>query len=131
MEEAGFIPLDDTKPFESNNASGKVVISGSSSVTPVMEKLQEAYQKINAKGSIEINQTHSTNCKKYAYNGTCDIGMASRELKDSELESLTSTTIATDGIAVIVNKANSFDDLTSDAIKAIFTGEAVNWSDVK
>ena len=131
VEEAGFIPLDDTKPFESNNASGKVVISGSSSVTPVMEKLQEAYQKINANVTIEIQQTDSTNGMKDAMTGTCDIGMASRELKDSELESLTSTTIATDGIAVIVNKANSFDDLTSDAIKAIFTGEAVNWSDVK
>ena len=131
VEEAGFIPLDDTKPFESNNASGKVVISGSSSVTPVMEKLQEADQKINANVTIEIQQTDSTNGMKDAMTGTCDIGMASRELKDSELESLTSTTIATDGIAVIVNKANSFDDLTSDAIKAIFTGEAVNWSDVK
>ncbi|MGI5897067.1 MAG: substrate-binding domain-containing protein [Oscillospiraceae bacterium] len=131
VEAAGFIPLDDTKAFESNNASGKVVISGSSSVTPVMEKLQEAYQKINANVTIEIQQTDSTNGMKDAMAGTCDIGMASRELKDSELESLTSTTIATDGIAVIVNKANSFDDLTSDAIKAIFTGEAVNWSDVK
>lgn len=117
--------------FTSNNASGKVVVAGSSSVTPVMEKLAEAYNKINPNVTIDIQQSDSSTGMEMAAAGTCDIGMASRELKDSEKEQLTSTVIALDGIAVIVNKDNSNDDMTSENVKAIFTGEASKWSDVK
>ena len=117
--------------FTSNNASGKVVVAGSSSVTPVMEKLAEAYNKINPNVTIDIQQSDSSTGMEMAAAGTCDIGMASRELKDSEKEQLTSTVIALDGIAVIVNKDNSNDDMSSENVKAIFTGEASKWSDVK
>ena len=117
--------------FTSNNASGKVVVAGSSSVTPVMEKLAEAYNKINPNVTIDIQQSDSRTGMEMAAAGTCDIGMASRELKDSEKEQLTSTVIALDGIAVIVNKDNSNDDMSSENVKAIFTGEASKWSDVK
>ena len=117
--------------FTSNNASGKVVVAGSSSVTPVMEKLAEAYNKINPNVTIDIQQSDSSTGMEMAAAGTCDIGMASRELKDSEKEQLTSTVIALDGIAVIVNKDHSHDDMTSENVKAIFTGEASKWSDVK
>ena len=96
-----------------------------------MEKLKEAYNKINPNVTIDIQQSDSSTGMQMAADGTCDIGMASRELKDSEKEQLTSTVIALDGIAVIVNKDNSNDDMTSENVKAIFTGEASKWSDVK
>lgn len=131
IEEEGYIPQSDVEAFATNNASGRVVVGGSSSVTPVMEKLKEAYAEVNPNVTVEVQQTDSSTGMQAAIDGTCDIGMASRDLKDSELESLTPVTIATDGIAVIVNKANSFDELTSDDVKAIFTGEATKWSDVE
>lgn len=118
-------------PFTSNNASGKVVVAGSSSVTPVMEKLAEAYKEFNPNVTVDIQQSDSSTGMKMTAAGTCDIGMASRELKDSEKEFLTPTVIALDGIAVIVNKANANDDMTSESIKAIFTGKATKWSEVK
>ena len=118
-------------PFTSNNASGKVVVAGSSSVTPVMEKLAEAYKEFNPNVTVDIQQSDSSTGMEMAAAGTCDIGMASRELKDSEKESLTPTVIALDGIAVIVNKANANDDMTSESVKAIFTGKATKWSEVK
>lgn len=122
---------DSTESFISNNSSGKLVIAGSSSVTPVMEKLKEAYEKINTNATIEIQQSDSSSGMKAVNEGTCDIGMASRELKDSELETLTATSIAMDGIAVIVNKKNEVTDLSSENIKKIFTGEIKKWDDIK
>lgn len=118
-------------PFTSNNASGKVVVAGSSSVTPVMEKLAEAYKEFNPNVTVDIQQSDSSTGMEMTAAGTCDIGMASRELKDSEKESLTPTVIALDGIAVIVNKANANDDMASESVKAIFTGKATKWSEVK
>lgn len=127
VEDSGYITsVDNAESFESIGVSGKVVIAGSSSVTPVMEKLKEAYEKVNPDVEIEINQSDSTTGLQAAMNGTADIGMASRELKDSE-SSLTPTVIAIDGIAVVVNNENTVDDMTADEVKAIFTGETTTW----
>lgn len=128
---AGYIPLDNAPTFETAMPQGKVIVAGSSSVTPVMEKLKEGYLKLNANAEIEIQESDSTTGMNSTLEGICDIGMASRGLKDSEKEGgLTETTIATDGIAVIVNKANSKDELSSEAVKQIFTGEVTKWDEV-
>ena len=96
-----------------------------------MEKLKEAYLTINPNATIEINQSDSTTGVNSVMNNICDIGMASRELKESEIASgLASTNIAIDGIAVIVNKKNTVDSLSAEQVKKIYTGEAVRWSDV-
>lgn len=129
VEDNKYIKIDDGAPaFASNNASGKVVVAGSSSVTPVMEKLAESYQKVNANVTIEVQQSDSTTGMTSAIEGTCDIGMASRALSDEEAAKLTGTSIALDGIAVIVNSENEVSDLTIDQIKKIFTGELTDWS---
>ena len=127
-----YIPVDDgAAAFESNGASGKVVVAGSSSVTPVMEKLAEGYKTVNDKVEIEVQQSDSTTGMTSAIDGLCDIGMASRDLKDEEKDlGLTATVIARDGIAVIVNKDNDVDELTSDQVKAVYTGETTTWEDL-
>ena len=129
IEGKGYIKIDEeAAPFESNGATGKIVVAGSSSVTPVMEKLQEAYLAVNSGAEIELQESDSTTGMTQTIDGTCDIGMASRDLKDSELEAgLVSTSIALDGIAVIVNNANDVDDLSTDDIAAIFKGERTEW----
>ena len=129
IEDKSYIAIDANAPaFESNGATGKIVVAGSSSVTPVMEKLQEAYLAINSGAQIELQESDSTTGMTQAIDGTCDIGMASRDLKDSELEAgLTPTAIAMDGICVIVNNANDITDLTTDDIAAIFKGERTEW----
>ena len=125
-----YIPLDDTQAYASNGASGKVVVAGSSSVSPVMEKLKEAYASANSNVEIEIQTSDSTTGMRKTIDGVCEIGMASRELKDSELEQgLTPTVIALDGIAVVVNNDNPTDDMTSDQVKSIFTGDVLTWED--
>ena len=130
--EGGYIAVDDAaEAFTSNNDSGNIVVAGSSSVTPVMEKLKEAYIAINPNATIEVQQSDSTTGMNSVIEGVCDIGMASREVKDSELEAgVVPTTIATDGIAVIVNLENSISDLTSDQVRGIYTGEITDWSEV-
>ncbi len=132
IEEEGYIQIDDTAAvFESSHAAGKVVVAGSSSVTPVMEKLKEAYEAVNPEVMIEINTSDSSTGVSYAIEGTCDIGMASRALKESELsEGVTEVTIAKDGIAVIVNKNNPIDDLTTETVKNIYTGDILTWSEI-
>ena len=132
IEENGYISIDDVKDAESTQPEGKVVVAGSSSVTPVMEKLKEAYEKANGgKITVEVQQSDSTTGITSAAEGICDIGMASRELKDEETkENLTATEIARDGIAVVVNNDNDIDELTSDQVKAIFTGETTDWEDL-
>ncbi len=117
--------------YAGTKPAGKLVIAGSSSVTPVMEKLKEAYALVNPGATLEIQQSDSTSGMQSAIDGICDIGMASRELKDSEKEKLQTTQIAIDGIAVIVHPENSTTDLTSEAIKKIFMGETTKWSDAK
>ena len=131
IEKAGYIKIDKSAAaYSSNNASGKVVVSGSSSVTPVMEKLAEAYQKANTNVTVDVQQSDSSTGIKDAINGTSDIGMASRDISDDELsQGIKSVTIAQDAIAVIVNKDNAVEDITMDEIKAIYTGSKTTWSD--
>ena len=131
VEENGYIAVDSTEA-ESTQPEGKVVVAGSSSVTPVMEKLKEAYAEVNPNAEIEIQQSDSTTGMTSAIDGICDIGMASRDLKDEELEAgLTATTIANDGIAIIVNNDNPIDDLTTDQVKSIYVGEVTTWGDLE
>ncbi|HCT91514.1 MAG TPA: phosphate ABC transporter substrate-binding protein [Lachnospiraceae bacterium] len=131
IEENGYIAVSDAEAYSGKMDTGKIVVAGSSSVTPVMEKLKEAYTAKNSGVTIEIQQSDSSTGMADAIDGTCDIGMASRELKDSETEKgLTATVIAMDGIAVIVNNDCPLNGLTSDQVKDIFTGNTVNWSDV-
>ena len=132
IEEAGYVTVaDDAAAYSGSKPEGKIVVAGSSSVTPVMEKLKEAYLAINTNAEIEVQQSDSSNGMAWAIDGTCDIGMASRELKDSELEKgLIPTVIAMDGIAVIVNHESAVAELTSEQVKSIFTGESVTWNEI-
>lgn len=132
VADKGYIAVDaEAAAYESNGAAGKIVVAGSSSVSPVMEKLKEAYLEINGNATVEILTNDSTTGMTSTIDGTCDIGMASRALKDSEVEAgLTEITIAMDGIAVIVNKANTIDGLTSDQVKNIYVGDTTVWADV-
>lgn len=130
VEENGCISVaDNADSYKASGKSGKIVIAGSSSVTPVMEKLAEAYKALNPDVAIEVNQSDSTTGVNMATEGTCDIGMVSRELKDSE-SGVKATVIAQDGIAVIVNPDASIDELTSDQVNGIYTGELTTWEDV-
>lgn len=127
-----YIKIQNTKAYSSNKASGKVVVAGSSSVSPVMEKLIEAYKGVNPNAKIELQTSDSTTGVTNAINGTCDIGMASRALKDSEkAKGVQEITIAIDGIAVIVNKLNPVTDMTKTQVEQIFTGNITKWSAVK
>ena len=131
VEDNGYISQGNNGAFSSTQPSGKIVVAGSSSVTPVMEKLKEAYAQVNSNATIEIQQSDSTTGMTSAMEGVCDIGMASRELKDSELEGgLNGTVIALDGIAVIVNNENPMDGMTSEQVQKIFTGEITDWSEL-
>ena len=127
-----YIPMDNAPAFAGSTVAGKVVVAGSSSVTPVMEKLKEAYMAVNPNAEIEIQMSDSSTGVKMAIEGTCDIGMASRALKDSETaEGVASTVIATDGIAVIVNLNNPISGLTAEQVRQIYVGETLNWSEVQ
>lgn len=132
VEDNGYIKADaEAKPYEAADVEGKVVVAGSSSISPVMEKLKEAYEAVNKNVTVEVQQSDSTTGVTSAAEGICDIGRASRELKDEETEmNLTATVIAKDGIAVVVNNENEVEDLTSDQVKAIFTGETTEWEDL-
>ena len=129
VEDNGYIKADAEAPaYEAAGVSGKVVVAGSSSVTPVMEKLKEAYEAVNADVTVEVQQSDSTTGINMAAEGTCDIGMASRGLKEEEEAlGLTPQVIARDGIAVIVNNSNEIEDMTSEQVKSIFTGETTEW----
>lgn len=128
VEENGYISQGGSAAYNGTKPSGTVTVAGSSSVTPVMEKLKEAYAKVNPNASIVVQQSDSTTGLTSAIDGVCDIAMASRELKESEISAgLKSTTIALDGIAVIVNLDNPVTSLTSEEVKAIYTGEKTEW----
>ena len=117
-------------PYSGNRPSGKIVAAGSSSVTPVMEKLKEAYLVLNPGVIIEVQLSDSTAGMNAAINGTCDIGMASRELKESEKAELIDLAIALDGLAIVVHNDNPLQGLTSEQIRSIFTGETTRWSEL-
>ncbi|WP_294542073.1 substrate-binding domain-containing protein [uncultured Gemmiger sp.] len=130
--EDGYIGSDDAAAFESTQPSGSITVGGSSSVSPLMEKLIEAYEGVNPNASIELLTTDSTIGVSGALDGTYTIGMASRELKDSEVEAgAKATVLAMDGIAVVVNPANPIEDLTIDQIKSIYTGETTTWDAIQ
>ncbi len=132
VEKNGYISEGNTGAYTAANLKGKISVGGSSSVTPVMEKLKEAYVKLNPDVTIDVQQNDSTSGMKGAIDGIYDIGMASREVKDSEKSAgLTDTKIALDGIAVIVNKENDKTDITSEQIKEIYTGSITLWSELK
>ena len=131
VAENGYISDDNAEPFSGSNPSGKIVVGGSSSVSPLMEKLIEAYKAVNPNAEIELQTSDSTTGMTSTIEGSYDIGMASRELKDTELsEGLKAQVIATDGIAVIVNKNSTIDELSSDQVKSIYTGETLTWDEV-
>lgn len=131
VEEEGYIKVNDAaEAFTTDGSEGQIAVGGSSSVSPVMEKLIEAYQAVNPKAKIELQTSDSTSGMTGAIDGTFAIGMASRELKDEEKAELTGTSIALDGIAVVVNPNNTVEDLTMDQIKSIYIGETTDWADV-
>ena len=127
----GYVAVSDAAAFAGSAVAGKIVVAGSSSVTPIMEKLAEAYKAVNPNAEIEVQQSDSTTGVQSTIDGICDIGMASRELKDSEKEKgVSATVIAMDGIAVIVNKDNAIENLTAEQVQKIYTGEVTDWSQV-
>lgn len=131
IQKAGYIATSNSK-FTSKKPNGKLVIAGSSSVTPLMEKLTESYKIINPNAEIEVLQSDSTTGINSVVDGIADIGMASREVKDAELnKGIKVKVLATDGLAIIVNKDNKLDSISKDNVKKIFLGEIKNWEDVK
>lgn len=132
VEKNGYISEGNTGAYKASGQKGKITIGGSSSVTPVMEKLKEAYVKVNPDVTVDVQQNDSSSGMKGAIDGIYDIGMASRDVKDSEKEAgLNSIKIALDGITVIVNKDNTLDSITSEQIKNIYTGSLTKWSEIK
>lgn len=127
----GFIPVEETKAYEGTKPSGEAVVGGSSSIAPVMEKLIEAYKAVNPNAKIELQSSDSTTGMTSTLEGSYDIGMASRELKEEEVgQGLKATVLATDGIAVIVNNENPTEELSSEQVKSIYTGEVYTWDEV-
>lgn len=132
VDEKGYISVTQGEAYKASGQTGTLTIAGSTSVAPLMEVLADKYMALNSGVKIEIQQSGSSAGITSAVEGVCQIGMASRELKDSETaKGVTATKIAMDGIAVIVNKDNSFSELTSDQIRKIYTGETTQWSDLK
>ncbi|MBQ3168088.1 substrate-binding domain-containing protein [Campylobacter sp.] len=131
IQKAGYIAIYDNE-FSSAKPSGKIVVAGSSSITPLMEKLKEGYKLVNPNATIEIQQSDSTTGINSAIEKIADIAMVSREFKDNELKSgLKTQILALDGLAVIVNKENSINSLSKESVKKIFTGEITDWNRVK
>lgn len=132
VDEKGYISVTQGEAYKASGQTGTLTIAGSTSVAPLMEVLADKYMALNSGVKIEIQQSGSSAGITSAVEGVSQIGMASRELKDSETaKGVTAIKIAMDGIAVIVNKDNSFSELTSDQIRKIYTGETTQWSDLK
>lgn len=132
VAEKHYIPsVDSPVEYKASNLSGTIKVAGSTSVTPLMEKLQEVYKELNPNVTFEMQSNGSSQGIKAAIDGTYDIGMSSRELKDEEKSQLKEYTLAIDGIAVILNKENPIKDLSSETITKIYTGEITKWSEVK
>ena len=131
VEDNGYISQGNQGAYTASGKSGKVTVAGSSSVTPVMEKLAEAYKALNSEVTVEVQQSDSTTGVTSALEGVCDIGMASRELKEEETaKGAQGQVIAMDGIAVVVNNDNPVDDLTSEQVKDIYVGDTTDWSEL-
>lgn len=125
-----YIAVADVKDYAGTKPSGSCVVGGSSSVSPLMEKLIEAYKAVNPNASIELQTSDSTTGMTSTIEGSYDIGMASRELKDEEAAELEPTVVATDGIAVVVNNANPLDELSADQVKDIYVGNVSTWDEI-
>ena len=130
VSDEGYIPVADVEAYAGTAPAGDCVVGGSSSVSPLMEKLVEAYKEVNPNANSELQTSDSTTGMTSTIEGSYDIGMASRELKEDEAAELTPTVIATDGIAVIVNNNNPTDEMTSDQVKQIYTGEVFSWDEI-
>ena len=131
VEDNGYISQGNQGAYTASGKSGKVTVAGSSSVTPVMEKLAEAYKAQNSEVTVEVQQSDSTTGVTSALEGVCDIGMASRDLKEEETaKGAQGQVIAMDGIAVVVNNENPIDDLRSEQVKDIYVGDTTDWSDL-
>ncbi len=131
IEEEGYIPIETDKKYKASKLSGKITIAGSTSVAPVMNVLADKYKELNSKVTIEIQESGSSAGIQSATEKAVDLGMSSRELSDEEAKSLVSEQIAIDGIAVIVNKENTIENLTSEQVKSIYLIETTNWEDLK
>lgn len=131
VEDNALVSIGEGDTYKSSGLSGSLVIDGSTSVTPIMEKLKEAYEALNSGVTIEIQSTGSSAGMTATMEGSADIGMASRDLKDSEKAELTYQAIAMDGIAIIVNNSNSIDNLTIDQVKEIYLGNTKDWGQLK
>lgn len=132
VEANGYISATQNPAYIATGKKGKITVAGSSSVTPVMEKLAEAYEKLNPEIKIEVQMSDSTTGVNSALNGVCEIGMASRELKDSEkAKGALQTKIAIDGIAVIINKENPTENASIQSVKDLYIGTISKWGDVK
>ncbi|MGN0488006.1 MAG: substrate-binding domain-containing protein [Ruminococcus sp.] len=131
VEEEGYIPMEDTTAYKAAGVSGKITLAGSTSVAPVMDKIKDAYEKLNPDVTIEIQESGSSAGIQSATEGAVDIGMSSRELSDEEAEALKSEQIALDGIAVIVNNSNPLENITSEQVKSIYLAETTEWDDIK
>lgn len=130
VNEEGYISVESGKTYGASGKEGKITLAGSTSVSPVMEKLTEKYKELNPDVTFEIQQTGSSAGIESASAGACDIGMSSRELKDTELEKLDEIQIAMDGICVIVNNNSAVEGLTSEQVKKIYIGEITKWSEL-
>ena len=130
VDKEGYISLDSEGKYEASGLKGKITLAGSTSVAPLMDVLKDEYIKLNPDVTIEIQESGSSAGIQSAIEGATEIGMSSRELKDDEASKLTSKQIAMDGIAVIVNKANTITNLTSDQIKSVYTGDVTTWDDL-
>lgn len=131
IEEAGYVPLDASESYTPAGYTGSITVGGSSSVTPVMEKLAEAYSSLNPDAQVSVLQTDSSTGATLTAEGTYDLGMSSRELKPEEVQKgLASTIIAQDGIAVIVNPENTVENLSKEQVRDIYTGAITAWDEV-
>jgi phosphate transport system substrate-binding protein len=131
VTENRYIAVPSKSAYEGTHKTGRIVVAGSSSVTPVMEKLKESYLKLNPAVLIEIQQSDSTTGVTNTVEGICDIGMVSRGLKESELaKGITPLTIAQDGIVMIVNHENPITAMTIEQVRRIYTGAFTVWSEI-
>ena len=132
INEEGYIAINDAaEAYTAAGVSGEITVGGSSSVTPVMEKLAEAYMALNPDVTVVVQQSDSTTGVTGTIEGTVDLGMASRALKaEEEEQGVVGTTIAMDGIAVIVNLENDTENLTTEQIMNIYTGAITDWSEL-
>lgn len=131
VDSEGYISLDAEGSYEAAGLKGKITLAGSTSVAPLMDVMKDEYTKLNPDVTIEIQESGSSAGIQSAMEGATEIGMSSRDLKDEEAAELTAKQIAMDGIAVIVNKENTLNNLTSNQIKSIYVGDVTDWADVK